>query len=302
MGLGPVADRLSASTPTTSGSRSSRATRSSASARTRRRSRRGCRSACRASGSSCARARRTSGRPGASGPCGPCSELYIDRGLDWGTADDLPGGENERFLEYWNLVFTQYDLTTHADGSEIARAAAGEQHRHGPRPGADGGHPAGRRLGVRDRHVRAAHGARARAGERRARRARAAHPRRPLARADLPHRRRRRAVQRGPRLHPAPDHAPRDPAGPPDRHRARLSAAVRRRGHRDHGRRLPRARPRARLDHALGALGGGGLRPHPRAGHAAARRDHRALAREHTARSPRRRPSSCTTRSASRSR
>ncbi len=55
---------------------------------------------------------------GTSGPCGPCSELYIDRGLEWGTADDLPGGENERFLEYWNLVFTQYDLTTHEDGSE----------------------------------------------------------------------------------------------------------------------------------------------------------------------------------------
>jgi alanyl-tRNA synthetase len=47
---------------------------------------------------------------GDSGPCGPCSELYIDRGLDWGREDDLPGGENERFLEYWNLVFTQYDL------------------------------------------------------------------------------------------------------------------------------------------------------------------------------------------------
>jgi alanyl-tRNA synthetase len=43
------------------------------------------------------------------GPCGPCSELYLDRGLDWGTADDLPGGDNERFLEFWNLVFMQYD-------------------------------------------------------------------------------------------------------------------------------------------------------------------------------------------------
>ncbi|MBW3652938.1 MAG: alanine--tRNA ligase [Actinobacteria bacterium] len=47
---------------------------------------------------------------GDSGPCGPCSELYLDRGLDFGSADDRPGGENERFLEYWNLVFTQYDL------------------------------------------------------------------------------------------------------------------------------------------------------------------------------------------------
>jgi alanyl-tRNA synthetase len=46
---------------------------------------------------------------GPTGPCGPCSELYLDRGLDWGAADDLPGGDNERFLEYWNLVFMQYD-------------------------------------------------------------------------------------------------------------------------------------------------------------------------------------------------
>ena len=46
---------------------------------------------------------------GPTGPCGPCSELYLDRGLEFGKADDLPGGENERFLEYWNLVFMQYD-------------------------------------------------------------------------------------------------------------------------------------------------------------------------------------------------
>jgi len=46
---------------------------------------------------------------GPTGPCGPCSELYLDRGLEFGQADDLPGGENERFMEYWNLVFMQYD-------------------------------------------------------------------------------------------------------------------------------------------------------------------------------------------------
>src|SRR3954463_16660454 len=46
---------------------------------------------------------------GPTGPCGPCSELYLDRGLDWGKEDDLPGGENERFLEYWNLVFMQFN-------------------------------------------------------------------------------------------------------------------------------------------------------------------------------------------------
>jgi alanyl-tRNA synthetase len=46
---------------------------------------------------------------GPTGPCGPCSELYLDRGLEWGKPDDLPGGDNERFLEYWNLVFMQFD-------------------------------------------------------------------------------------------------------------------------------------------------------------------------------------------------
>ncbi|MEA2289002.1 MAG: alanyl-tRNA synthetase, partial [Solirubrobacteraceae bacterium] len=46
---------------------------------------------------------------GPTGPCGPCSELYLDRGLEFGAPGDLPGGENERFLEYWNLVFMQYD-------------------------------------------------------------------------------------------------------------------------------------------------------------------------------------------------
>jgi alanyl-tRNA synthetase len=46
---------------------------------------------------------------GPTGPCGPCSELYLDRGLEFGEADDLPGGDNERFLEYWNLVFMTYN-------------------------------------------------------------------------------------------------------------------------------------------------------------------------------------------------
>jgi alanyl-tRNA synthetase len=49
------------------------------------------------------------------GPCGPCSELNYDRGLDFGGPDDLPGGDTERFLEFWNLVFMQYSLLE--DGS-----------------------------------------------------------------------------------------------------------------------------------------------------------------------------------------
>jgi alanyl-tRNA synthetase len=53
---------------------------------------------------------------GPTGPCGPCSELYFDRGAAYGSPEDRPGGENERFLEYWNLVFMQYEQAPGADG------------------------------------------------------------------------------------------------------------------------------------------------------------------------------------------
>jgi len=59
---------------------------------------------------------------GPTGPCGPCSELYLDRGLEWGDEDDLPGGDNERFLEYWNLVFTQYDMGVDSIGATTLAA------------------------------------------------------------------------------------------------------------------------------------------------------------------------------------
>ena len=52
------------------------------------------------------------GPAGDTGACGPCSELYVDRGqaMGCGRPDCAPGCEEcERFLEYWNLVFPQYD-------------------------------------------------------------------------------------------------------------------------------------------------------------------------------------------------
>lgn len=52
---------------------------------------------------------------GPTGPCGPCSEMYLDRGESFGGADDRPGDDTERFLEYWNHVFMTYEL--HEDGS-----------------------------------------------------------------------------------------------------------------------------------------------------------------------------------------
>ncbi len=54
---------------------------------------------------------------GDTGPCGPDSELYFDRGKEWGCGRPScgPGCECARYLEYWNLVFMQYDKA--ADGS-----------------------------------------------------------------------------------------------------------------------------------------------------------------------------------------
>jgi alanyl-tRNA synthetase len=52
---------------------------------------------------------------GPAGPCGPCSELYLDRGEDFGAAGELPGDDTDRFLEFWNHVFMTYDLVE--DGS-----------------------------------------------------------------------------------------------------------------------------------------------------------------------------------------
>ena len=46
------------------------------------------------------------------GPCGPCTEIFYDRGDKYGDLSDpecYPGGENERFLEVWNLVFSQFN-------------------------------------------------------------------------------------------------------------------------------------------------------------------------------------------------
>ena len=52
---------------------------------------------------------------GPAGPCGPCSELYLDRGPEFGGDDERPGDDTERYLEFWNHVFMTYDLG--ADGS-----------------------------------------------------------------------------------------------------------------------------------------------------------------------------------------
>lgn len=54
------------------------------------------------------------GPAGDSGACGPCSELYIDKGPEYGcgSPDCKPGCDCERYMEYWNLVFNQFNQDT----------------------------------------------------------------------------------------------------------------------------------------------------------------------------------------------
>jgi alanyl-tRNA synthetase len=56
------------------------------------------------------------------GPCGPCSEVYFDRGEEYGcgSPDCKPGCDCDRYLEFWNYVFTQFDRQE--DGSYVPLA------------------------------------------------------------------------------------------------------------------------------------------------------------------------------------
>lgn len=57
------------------------------------------------------------------GPCGPCSEIYYDRGLQYGcgSPDCKVGCECDRFMEVWNNVFTQFDGDGFGNYTELAQ-------------------------------------------------------------------------------------------------------------------------------------------------------------------------------------
>jgi alanyl-tRNA synthetase len=56
---------------------------------------------------------------GPTGPCGPCSELYLDRGPEFGAEGERPGDDTDRFLEFWNHVFMSYDLAEDGTLTEL---------------------------------------------------------------------------------------------------------------------------------------------------------------------------------------
>ncbi len=59
---------------------------------------------------------------GDTGPCGPCSEIFIDRGEHiWGGPPGSPEEDGDRFLEFWNLVFMQFEQVTAEQRVDLPR-------------------------------------------------------------------------------------------------------------------------------------------------------------------------------------
>ena len=58
-----------------------------------------------------------------SGPCGPCSEIHFDRGEKFGCGkpDCKPGCDCDRFMEFWNLVFTQFEGDGHGGYERLSK-------------------------------------------------------------------------------------------------------------------------------------------------------------------------------------
>ena len=200
---------------------------------------------------------------GETGPCGPCSEIYYDRGPAFGEEGGPVGGGEERYVELWNLVFTQYDRQ--ADGSLEPL----------PRPNIDTGAGFERVLTIledvpsiwetgvlRPIIARAEQLAGRAYGRRRRDRRGPAGAGRPRPQHGPADRRRGAALQRRPGLRAAPADPPGRADRPPPRGGGPGHPGPGRLGRRGAGHGLPRPRlgPRPRLRGARAR--GGRLRPH----------------------------------------
>ena len=163
------------------------------------------------------------------GPCGPCSEIFYDRGPEHGCGDPTCGPNCERcerYLEFWNLVFMEYDLA--ADGTLTPLPQQNIDTGLGLERGAmllqdvgsifdTDGYQAIMRWVAEESGVAY--------GDFRAGHQGAPRPRRPRPRDGVPDLRGHHAVERGAWLHRAAPHPPSGAAGQPDRPDGRLPAA-----------------------------------------------------------------------------
>ena len=177
---------------------------------------------------------------GVPGPCGPCSEIFYDRGPEYG-AEGGPAVDEDRYMEIWNLVFMQNDPGRGQHQGRLRRSSATCRPRTSTPAWAWSGSPSVLQgvdnlyeidevypvLEPRPPSWRASatapnsgHDAAHEPPRRRA----AARRRRPRAHLADAHRRRRHPRQRGPRLRAAPDAAPRRPLDAPARRRRAVPA------------------------------------------------------------------------------
>ena len=216
---------------------------------------------------------------GIPGPCGPSSEIYYDRGPEYGV-DGGPMANEDRYIEIWNLVFMQNERGegTCKDDFEILGPL--------PRKNIDTGMGVERVAcllqGVDNVYetdllrpvidmVAAIAPTRIRRGQPRRRRPLPDH-RRPQPHRGDHHRRRRHARQRRPRLRAAPAAAPGHPLGQAARHRHPDHGRPDGHGARRDGTVVPRTGHRLRPDQPDRGRRGDGVQPHPGVGLAAVRR------------------------------
>ena len=171
---------------------------------------------------------------GIPGPCGPSSEIYYDRGPEYGV-EGGPEANEDRYIEIWNLVFMQNErgegtarTTSRSSGRCRARTSTPAWASSAWRcllQGVDNVYETDLLRPVIDLVAEAVAPARLRRGQPRRRRPLPDH-RRPQPHRGDHHRRRRQPRQRRPRLRAAPAAAPRHPLGQAARRRAARSSAT----------------------------------------------------------------------------